>query len=173
MQRKPFGFQVVSLAISSKILLCDNSETMAWSKELKYHQKRKCYLIVRQYRQVMRHATKKFLRCLVYFWGQCEFAGIEPLKARCDVTKLDLTTPLLSFWCMDIEISIQSLFLTLYMIWVHQELHKIYKSWVSCNQISFPQLIHGFKQFSRDCSAPPSNWRNDLSWLLGWVSHGE
>ena len=61
-QRKPFDLLVVPLAISSKILLCDNSRTMTWSKELKYHQKRKhinkkCYLIVRQYREVMRHET--------------------------------------------------------------------------------------------------------------------
>ena len=36
-QRNPFGLWVVPLAISSKILLCDNSEIVAWSKELKYH----------------------------------------------------------------------------------------------------------------------------------------
>ena len=57
-QRKPFGLWVVSLAISSKILLCDNSGTMTWSKELKYHYKRKnikrmCYLIVKQYMEVI------------------------------------------------------------------------------------------------------------------------
>ena len=43
---------------------------------------------------------------------------IEPLKARHDVTKLDLTTPLLSFWRIDIDLSIQSMSLTLYMTWV-------------------------------------------------------
>ena len=40
--------------------------------------------------------------------------GIEPLKARHDVTKLDLTIPLLSFWCIDIDFSIQSMSLRLY-----------------------------------------------------------
>ena len=28
---------------------------------------------------------------------------IKPLKARHDVTKLDLTIPLLSLWCIDID----------------------------------------------------------------------
>ena len=41
--------------------------------------------------------------------------GIEPLKARHDVTKSDLTIPLLSIWCIDIDLSIQSISLTLYM----------------------------------------------------------
>ena len=41
--------------------------------------------------------------------------GIEPLKVRHDVTKLDLTIPLLSFWCIDIGLSIQFIFLTMYM----------------------------------------------------------
>ena len=43
---------------------------------------------------------------------------IELLKARHDVTKLDLTTPFLSFWRIDIDLSIQSMSLTLYMTWV-------------------------------------------------------
>ena len=30
----------------------------------------------------------------------------EPLKARHDVTKLDLIVPLLSFWCINIDLSI-------------------------------------------------------------------
>ena len=33
-------------------------------------------------------------------------ARIEPLKARHVVTKLDLTIPLLSLWCIDIDSSI-------------------------------------------------------------------
>ena len=45
--------------------------------------------------------------------------GIEPLKARLDVTKLDLTIPLLSLLCIDIDLSIQLISLTLYMIWMH------------------------------------------------------
>ena len=32
--------------------------------------------------------------------------GIEPLKVRHNVTKLDLTIPLLSCWCIDIDLSI-------------------------------------------------------------------
>ena len=45
--------------------------------------------------------------------------GIEPLKARYDVTKLDLTIPLLFLWCIDIDLSIQPMSHTLYMTWVH------------------------------------------------------
>ena len=41
--------------------------------------------------------------------------GIEPLKARDDVTKLYLTVILLFFWCIDIDLSIQPISLTLYM----------------------------------------------------------
>ena len=56
--------------------------------------------------------------------------GIDPL--RHDITKLDLTIPLLSLWCIDINLSIQSVFLTLYMTWVHYELYRKYKSCVPC-----------------------------------------
>ena len=48
-----------------------------------------------------------------------EDVGIEPQKARHDVTKLDLTIPLLSLWYIDIDLSIQPISLTLYMTWVH------------------------------------------------------
>ena len=48
-----------------------------------------------------------------------EDVGIEPQKARHDVTKLDLTIPLLSLWYIDIYLSIQPISLTLYMTWVH------------------------------------------------------
>ena len=44
---------------------------------------------------------------------------IEPLKERHDVPKLGLTVPLLSFWCIDIDLSIQLISFTLYMTWVH------------------------------------------------------
>ena len=44
---------------------------------------------------------------------------IEPQKARHDVTKLELTIPLLSLWYIDIDFSIQSMSLTLYMTWEH------------------------------------------------------
>ena len=44
---------------------------------------------------------------------------IKPLKARHDVTKLDLTIPLLSRWCIDIDLSIQLISLILYMTCVH------------------------------------------------------
>ena len=43
--------------------------------------------------------------------------GIEPLKTRHDVTKLDLIIPLLSFWCIDIDLSVQPMSFTLYMTW--------------------------------------------------------
>ena len=49
---------------------------------------------------------------------------------------------------------------TLYMTWVYQELHRRYKLWVPCKYISYPQLVHGFGQSSRDCSALPPNWRD-------------
>ena len=45
--------------------------------------------------------------------------GIKPPKARRDVTKLDLTIPLLSFWYINIDLCIQPISLTLYMTWVH------------------------------------------------------
>ena len=47
------------------------------------------------------------------------FVRIEPLKVRHDVTKLDLTIHLLSFWCIEIDLSIQPMSLTLYITWVH------------------------------------------------------
>ena len=43
------------------------------------------------------------------------YVGIESLKVRHDVKKLDLTIPLLSFWCVDIDLNIQPMSLTLYM----------------------------------------------------------
>ena len=45
--------------------------------------------------------------------------GIDPLKERHDVTKLDLAISLLSIWCIDIDLSIQPMSLTSYMTWVH------------------------------------------------------
>ena len=104
---------------------------------------------------------------------QTKLIGIEPLKARHDVTKLDLTIPLLFLWRIDIDLSIQPMSLTFYMTLVHQELHRRYKSWVPCKQISCPQLVYGFGQSSKDYSAPPPNWRDGLSSPSGWVSHGE
>ena len=44
---------------------------------------------------------------------------IEPLKARHDVPKLGLIVPLLSFWCIDIDLSIQLMSFTLYMTLVY------------------------------------------------------
>ena len=44
--------------------------------------------------------------------------GIEPQKEGHDVTKLGLTILLLSPWYIDIDLSIQSICLTLYMTWV-------------------------------------------------------
>ena len=170
-KRKPFSLWVVLLSISSKTLLCDNSGTVAQSKQLKYHQKRKCYLYMRQYREVMR--LQKGSSQFSFGANQQEFVRIKPLKVRHDVTKLDLTVSLLSLWCIDIDLSIQSMSLTLYMTQVHQQLHIRYKSWVPCKQISCLQLVHGFGQSSRDYSAIPPNWRDDLSWSLIQVSHGE
>ena len=44
---------------------------------------------------------------------------IETLKVRYDVIKLDLVVPLLSLWCIDIDLSIQLTSLILYMTWVY------------------------------------------------------
>ena len=52
-------------------------------------------------------------------WVKNESVGISPLKARHDVTKLELIVPFLSFWCIDIDLSIQPMSLTLYMTSVH------------------------------------------------------
>ena len=35
------------------------------------------------------------------------------------------------------------------------------------------QSIYGSRQPIRGCSAPPLNFKDGWSWLLGWVSHGE
>ena len=48
-------------------------------------------------------------------FGSQECVGIEHLKARHDVIKLDFTIPLLSLWCIDIDLSIQLMSLTLCM----------------------------------------------------------
>ena len=45
--------------------------------------------------------------------------GIEPLKTRHNVKKLDLIIPLLSLLRIDIDLSIQLISITLYMNWVH------------------------------------------------------
>ena len=45
----------------------------------------------------------------------CGYVGIGALKARHDVTKLDLIVLLLSLWYIDIDLNIQPIFLILYM----------------------------------------------------------
>ena len=67
-----------------------------------------------------------------------QFVEIEALKARHDVTKLDFTIPLLPFQCIVIDLSIWPMSLTLYMTWVHSELHRRYKLWFPCKQINCP-----------------------------------
>ena len=44
-----------------------------------------------------------------YFIFYGIFVGIEPLKVGHDVTKLELTIPLVSFWCINIDLSILSM----------------------------------------------------------------
>ena len=51
--------------------------------------------------------------------GLVMFFGIKLLKTRHDVIHLDLIVPLLSLWCIDIDLSIQPIIFTLYMTWVH------------------------------------------------------
>ena len=58
--------------------------------------------------------------------------GIKPLKAKHDVTKSDLIVLLLFFVCIDINLNIQPLYLTLYMTWVHYELYRRYKLRILC-----------------------------------------
>ena len=43
---------------------------------------------------------------LVYDSPNYNTIRIKPLKARHNVTKLDLIVPLLSFWCIDIDLNI-------------------------------------------------------------------
>ena len=45
--------------------------------------------------------------------------GLRPLNAKHDVTKSDLITLLLSFTCINIDLNIQPISLTLYMTWAH------------------------------------------------------
>ena len=45
--------------------------------------------------------------------------AIEPLKARHNVKKLDLSILLLSLLRIDIDLNIQLVSITLYMTWVH------------------------------------------------------
>ena len=52
-------------------------------------------------------------------WVRNESVGIRLLKIRHDVIKLDLTIPFLSFWGIDIDLSIQYMSLTLYMTSMH------------------------------------------------------
>ena len=67
-----------------------------------------------------KNTPKTLKRPMELLWAfDLAFIGIEPLKAKHDVTKLNLTIPLLSFWCIDINLSIQLMSLTLYMNCVH------------------------------------------------------
>ena len=79
---------------------------------------------------------EKWYDCGTYFFGGAQsifrangsFFGIDLLKTRHNVKKLDLIVPLLSILCIDIDLSIQHISLTLYVTWVHKELDKGYKS---------------------------------------------
>ena len=59
------------------------------------------------------------LKELVLLCAPVVLVGIERLKTRHDVTNVDLTILFLSFWCINIDLIIQPMFLTLYMTWVH------------------------------------------------------
>ena len=63
--------------------------------------------------------------------------------------------------------------LTLYMTWVHEELHKRFKSWIPIIVMSCPQFVHVFRLSIWDCSTLPPNWNDSLSCLSRWFSHGE
>ena len=94
---------VVPLVISSKILLCDNSEMVTWFKELKY-------------RELMRLWSRIFHSLCLGLVGVCwDWAA----KSKTWYNKLDLIVSLLSFQSINIDLSIQTMSFTLYMTWVH------------------------------------------------------
>ena len=68
------------------------------------------------------------------------YVRIESLKVRYDITKLDLTVPLLFFWCIDIDLNIEPMSLTLFM------------------DLGNPIETE---------NAPSPNWRDGLFWPLG------
>ena len=92
------------------------------------------------------------------------FVGIKPLKARHDVTKLNLTVPMLSFWCIGFNLIIQPMSLTLYMTWCIR----------SCTE----DISHGFlvrwRILCQDCSYlsifPTQTFSHNLLYL--WVESG-
>ena len=98
---------------------------------------------------------------------------IEPLKARYDVTKLDLTIPLLFplvYWHrFEHSIHISYIVHDLGALGVVQKIQVM--GFLLVDKLSV--AVHRFKQSTRYCSATPSNWMNDLSWSSIWVSHGE
>ena len=51
--------------------------------------------------------------------GQLVIIRIEPLKVRHDVIKIEFIVLLLPLWCIDIDLSIQPVYLALYMTLVH------------------------------------------------------
>ena len=59
------------------------------------------------------------LKELVLLSAPVVLVRMEPLKTRHDVTNVDLTIIFLSFWCINIDLIIQPMSLTLYMTWVH------------------------------------------------------
>ena len=59
------------------------------------------------------------LKELVLLSAPVVLVRMEPLKTRQDVTNVDLTIIFLSFWCINIDLIIQPMSLTLYMTWVH------------------------------------------------------
>ena len=59
------------------------------------------------------------LKKLVLLCAPVVLVRMEPLKTRHDVTNVDLTIIFLSFWCINIDLIIQPMSLTLYMTWVH------------------------------------------------------
>ena len=78
--------------------------------------------VVDSFRDVVRKGSKELVggkELMGETQGKNLFVGIDPLNARHDVTMLDLTIHLLSFWCIGIDLSIQLMSLTLYMTCVH------------------------------------------------------
>ena len=95
--------------------------------------------------------------------------GIEPLKARYDVTKLNLTIsllfPLVNWHRFEHSIHISYIVHDMGALGVAQKIQIMGSLLVDKLSIA----VHGFEQSSRYCSATPPNWRNDLSWSSIWI----
>ena len=84
-------------------------------------------------------------------------------------------------WCNRVKLELQ---LYLFIVCIDIDLSILDPSWLGCiksctKDIShrfltrWPQLVHGFRQSSRDCSTLPPNWRDEFPRPSRWVFHSE